>query len=538
MAASSYIPEWDRDNQRFATPGFCPYPDCASPVDPAHVTEPTLGWCASCSRPYEVVPFRPAADAGLIELNRRPDSAYCTYTGQLLTSSSVLDWGEAGGEPGRSYGLKDARGAVFGPPSPRRIVRLGEAWNQHSILSSRGDDDDFVSSVSVVRGWVVAVTARGWIGLLAATSGEPAPSRPLEWPSGTTHPADPGRAVRQAPAFRGTQMVLAAPHEAQFRDLRSFLFVGRGSTARGYRMVAPEAGLQFLGPPLGVDGLARPTFCLLEGREDTETGTIDEANLRFFDEAGQEINRCPAPGIARSPVFDRRSAHILWVDVHGALSMLAVQQIGEGKQLAASTELPDPILSVAVDLRPTFAVTRNPQGRSEAWLSTARPEGGVDFHRTVIDDSPRRRAASWSWQTQTLYGVGQVTGFAVGTGSIHPNNAASQLVAVATDRQVFSLDRSNLTGVGRVPMAGPEAVGMPGSYDVPLVCSAGVIARLQGSVCIDFQGLGWSDESFQPKAPVPGLYQTGQGMAMFGRRIYIGHGMGVRSFVIDIEEVP
>jgi hypothetical protein len=64
-----------------------------------------------------------------------------------------------------------------------------------------------------------------------------------------------------------------------------------------------------------------------------------------------------------------------------------------------------------------------------------------------------------------------------------------------------------------------------------------VIARLQGSICIDFQGLGWSDESFQPKVPIPGLYQMPQGMAMFGRRIYIGHGMGVRSYLVSIEEL-
>jgi hypothetical protein len=536
MAETSYLPEWDGDNQRFATPSLCPYPDCASPVDPAHATEPTLGWCAVCNRPYEVAPFRPAEDAAPIELNRRPDSAYCTYTGQLLTSYSVLDWEEAGGEPGRSYCLEDARGAVFGPPSPRRIVRLGEDWNQHSILSSRADDD-FVSSVSVVRGWVVAVTARGWVVLFEAASGEPAPARPLEWPTGSTHPADPGRAVRQAPAFRGTQMVLAAPHEAQFRDLKTFLFAGRGSAARAYRMVTPEAGLQFLGPPLGVNGLASPTFCLLEGREDADRGVIEEANLRFFDEAGKEIGRCLAPGIARSPIFDRRLGQLVWIDRHGALSTLSSRQIGEGKLLATTTGLPDPILSVEVNLRPTFAVARNAQGRSEVWLSTTRPGGGADFHHTVLDESPSRRSAAWSWQTQTLHGIGQVTGFAVGIGSSHRNNAASQLVAVATDRQVLSLDRSNLAGAGRVPMTGPEAVGMPGSYDVPLVCSAGVIARLQGSVCIDFQGLGWSDESFQPKVPVPGLYQMAQGMAMFGRRIYMGHGMGVRSYLVSIEEI-
>ncbi|MDP9119999.1 MAG: hypothetical protein M3O15_01305 [Acidobacteriota bacterium] len=536
MAGTSYLPDWDRDNQRFSAPSRCPYPDCEAAVDPVHATEPTLAWCAVCHRPYEVVPFRPAAEAAPLELNRRPNSANCTYTGRPLTSYSVLDWCEAGGEPGRSYCLEDARGAVFGPPEERRIVRLAEDWIQHSILSSRGDDD-FVSSVSVVRGWVVAVTARGWVGLLDAGSGEPAPSRPLEWPTGSTHPLEPLRSVRHAPAFRGTGVVLAAPHEAQFRALGTFLFSSRDNAQRAYRMVSAEQGRQFLGPPLGIDGPEDPVFCLLEGRENGDTGVIEEAWLRFFDEAGNEISRCPAPGIARPPIFDRHLDRILWIDCNGGLASLASRQIRPGQTLLAAIDLPDPILEVEVNLRPTFAVAQDAQGRSEVWLSTALPDGGVDFHRTVLGGRPETRSTAWRWQTQTLSGIGQVTGFAVGIGSMHRYNAASQLIGVATDRQVLALDRANLTGGGRLPMTGPESVGTAGSFDVPLLCSAGVIARLQSSICIEPQGLGWSDASAQPKAPIPGLYQMTQGMAMFGRRVYIGHGMGVRSYVVEIEEV-
>lgn len=534
MNELSYAPEWDRENQRFTTPSRCPYPDCAAPVDPIHATEPTLGWCAVCNRPFEVIPFRPAPEAAPLELHLRPESAYSTYTGQPLTAYSVLDWGEAGGEPGRSYCLDDARGAVFGPPSPRRIVRLVEDWTQHSIFASRLDDDDFVSSVSVVRGRVVAVTARGWIGLFNATSGEPMTERPLEWPTGSTHPADPDRAVRYPPAFRGAHTVVAAPHEAQFRDLKPFLFTARGSAARPHRMVTPEEGRKLLGPPLGVDGLERPVFCLLEGEE--RPATIEGAQLRFFDETGQEIGRCPAPDIARPPVFDRRGGRVVWVDGLGRLSSLEVGQIREGKLLPAVTDLPDSILRVAVNLRPTFAIARNSLGRSEVWLSTALPQGGVELHRALLDEVLERRSASWRWQTQTLSGIGEVAGLAVGGGSLHGNNAVSQLLAVATDRQVLSLDRVNLAGSGRPAMKGPESLGRPGSFDVPLLCSAGVVARLQGSVCLDSQGLGWSDEAYQPRVPVPGLYQRAQGMAMFGRRVYIGHGMGVRSYRIDIEE--
>ncbi len=246
----------------------------------------------------------------------------------------------------------------------------------------------------------------------------------------------------------------------------------------------------------------------------------------------------PHPASRAHPCSNRRLGRIIWVDEQGALSTFASREIGRQGALPEMTGLPDPILAVEANLRPTFAVARNAQGRSEVWLTTTRPDGGVDFQRTMLDEAPARRSAVFGWQTQSLPGIGQVMGFAAGIGSSHRNNAASQLVAVATDRQVLTLDRSNLAGVLRVPMEGPEALGVRGSYDVPIICSAGVIARLQGSVSIDFQGLGWSDETFQPKATVPGLYQRAQGMAMFGRRIYIGHGMGVRSYLVLVEEIP
>jgi hypothetical protein len=536
MRDLAYLPVWDRENQRFTMPQGCPYPDCASPLDPVHASEPSLGWCAVCDRPYEVVPFRSAADAAPIDLTRRPGTAYCTYTGQRLTEYSVLDWGEAGGEPGRSYCQNDNLGAVFGRPSPRRAINIVSGWAQNSVLTSR-DDEDYVSSVSVVRGWVVAVTARGWIGLFDAVTGEPAQGRPLEWPTGSTHPVDPDRSVHYPPAFRGTWMVLAAPHEAQFRDLRPFLCAGRGVPVTPHRMVMPKAGHQFLGSPLGLGGSRHPLFCLLEGQENMERRAIEAACLRFFDQDGAEVASCPVPEIARAPVFDRHLDRVIWVDALGRLSTLEGTALREGKIVAVTLGLPDPILTVEVNLRPTFAVVRNAEGRSEVWLSSSRPEGDVDFHRALLEEEEAPRRA-WRWQTQTLSKIGQVMGFSVGLASPHRYLAVSQLLAVATDRQVLVRDRSNLGSAGRSPMTGPESLGRPGSYDVPLLCAGGVIARLQGSVTLDSQGLGWSDEVFRPQAEVPGLYQRSQGMAMFGRRVYIGHGMGVRSFLLEIKEIP
>jgi hypothetical protein len=531
-----YHPEWDRDNQRFTSPSRCPYPDCVAPVDATHATEPVLRWCTVCNRPFEVTPFRPAPEAAPLDLHRRPATAYCTYTGQPLTAYSVVDWAEAGGEPGRSYCLNDARGAVFGPPSARRILHLKDDWTQRSIFGGRDDEDDFVSSVSVVRGSVVAVTARGRVGLFDATTGVQAPGRPLEWPTGSAHPEDSDRAVRYPPAFRGTQMVLAAPHEAQFRDLKSILFPIRGSAMRQHRMVTPSPGCQFLGAPLGIDSLASPVFCLLEGKEDSRSASISAAQLRFFDVDGNEIAVCAAGEITRAPIFDRRLGWVIWVDGDGRLSILTATHLGAGVVRATTTSLPDPILSLAVNLRPTFATARNSLGRSELWLSSALPRGGVELHHTLLDEAALARTTAWRWQTHMLEGVGEVHGIAVGGASPYAGNATSQLLAVATDRQVLSLDRSNVAGSGRAAMSGPESMGMTGSLDVPLLCSAGVVARLQSSLCLDSQGLGWSDESFQRKVPIAGLYRQAQGLALFGRRVYAGLGMGVCSYRIDVEE--
>jgi hypothetical protein len=233
-------------------------------------------------------------------------------------------------------------------------------------------------------------------------------------------------------------------------------------------------------------------------------------------------------------VFDRRLECVLWVDARGGVSRLPSRQIGDRGAVTAGP--PDPPLDVRVNPRPTFAVARNAQGRAEAWLSTAGAAGETDLHRAVLEPAAALRPG-WRWQTYHLGNIGRVTGFGVGIGSRSSANAAGQLIAMATDRLVLSLDRSNPAAGGRMPMTGPEAVGILGSRDVPLVCSAGVVARLQSRVAIDCQGLGWSDESATRDVPVAGLYAVSQGLAMFGRRVYLGHNLGVRCLRIVIREV-
>lgn len=531
-AAANPLEGWDPDNGRFAMPSHCPYPDCAAVVEAtANVREAVLGWCASCNRPYEAVPFQPSPDVSWVEINRRPDSIFCSQTGQPLHDHSLLDWCEAGGGPGRTHCQSDPLGVVFGEPVQRRTLRLEEDWEAPSVLADR-DEEAEVTSISVVRGRVVAATLRGSLTILDAMNGALITPRPLLWQPSLHEPAEAGWRVDEPPACRGTNLVLAAPHEAQFRDLLPFLFPQRGSASRQCISVHPSAGSRFVGPPLGIRTPQGPAFCLLEARDES---AADAARLRFFAPAGQELASCPAPGIARPPAFDDRLERVVWVDAQGGIATLPTAEIRPGATLKAALRWPDPMLHLAVDMRPTFALTTGSAARRELWLASHGPDDSAEMHQVVLDELLAAPTAAWSWMTQRLARVGEPIGMAVGRGPMHRANAAARLVGLATHDRVLSLDRSNLATAGRSPAVGHEGT-VGGSYEAPIVCSAGVVSRLGGSLCVDTQGIGWNDASFQLKVTLPGIYEGRQGMAMFGRRIYIGYGPGVKSYRLAVTE--
>src|SRR5262249_29844408 len=136
---------------------------------------------------------------------------------------------------------------------------------------------------------------------------------------------------------------------------------------------------------------------------------------RFFTPTGEELASCPAPGIARAPVFARDLELLVWIDRQGTLFSLSSRQLGGERPLAPASAIPDATLEVEVNLRPTFAVARTEQGSSEVWLSNASPEGGVDFQRTTLGETRGRQP--WRWRLRALPGIGEVRGFAVGIGS-------------------------------------------------------------------------------------------------------------------------
>ncbi len=525
-------PIWDEANQRFLMPARCPYPDCDKPVLTSPATaDAELRWCSRCSRPFEVVRVTPPEGGLPFELFRRPQTAFCTYTRHPLTGYSLLDWCEAGGGPGRSNSLDDSRGAIFGEPDKQTRIRIvpDKNWGNQGLSSmvAQTDPDDRVVSVSVVRGQTVAVTARGRISVFDAATGEPRHERPLDWPDGSTDPLDMGLAVRHPPAFRGTVMALAAPHQARFRDLGPLLLSGVAPQP-DRKPVEPEAGTEFLGPPLGVDVGDRGFFCLLQGRapEDGIRGAV----LRFFDPVGDEIARHQVDdGIARPPVFSRDNGHVVWLDSQGIVSAIPTAELTGGKLGEPVTSLPSALLKLEPSDRPTLMAVRNTEARPgiELWVSSVA-EGKTVLYRCPLDDLLRAPQETWYWEKRPVGKLGSLNGFAVGIGSrYHRWNASGQLLGVASASLAAQLERYS-TSTATYPMPS-------GSHDPPIVCSAGVIARIQGYMCMSSRRIGWDDRDLHPRAPVPGIYDKPQGIAMFGRRVYIGHGLGVRAYRLVLE---
>lgn len=537
------VPDWDPDHQRFRFPERCPYPDCAQPVPPPSPA-PALAFCPApdCQRPFEVVRWKPTPESAPVDLYRRPRSAHCAQTGRLLTGYSRLDWCEAGGEPGRSHCLNDPAGAIFGPPSESRTVRLAEVWDV-SLSGAEGEsNDERISSVAVVRGQLLATTNLGRLGIFDAESSEARHERALEWPDGSTDLASIERTVLHPPVLRGTRMALTAPHQAQFRDLRPWLFQFHGSSSVAPRLIVPDADHLFIGPPLGVDpaegieaatGPDQSLFCLLQGfPEDAESMV-----LRFFTTAGDEVGRCPASGIARPPVLDRTAGRVVWVEDDGTVRVLAYDAIRRGGSLEAATLRPASRIDVERGDRPTFVVA--PIGRSpELWLASLQEqdEGQTVLFHARLDAVERK--AGWNWKREPIGRIGQVLGMSVGIGPDHRNNVAVQRIAVATSQQVRLLDRMSVRASAILPVEGPDGQGIRGSHEAPVLCSAGALVRLQGSLRLISHPFGWGEDPLRrgEEVRIPGLYDRAQGIALFGRRVYVGHGLGVRSYRITVEE--
>jgi len=515
-------PRFDETNRRFPTPTVCPNPVCGQPVKPINYPE-AVGWCTNCEQPFEVV--RMAATEGApIQLHRRPHSAFCTQTGQKLDGYSLVDWPETGGGPGRSHCVEDPYGGLFGAPDSRFQIKLRQdSTFEHDSVLPVPDDNDWVSALAVVRGRLVAVTALGRMRVFDIESGVATHNEAIDWSSEISTSTEGYQyQVRFTPAFRGSRMVMTISHQAQFRDLRPFLFRGDPADSRP-KMVEPEKHTHFLGPPLGLEYRNRPAFCLLQGR--VTNSSIEDAHLRFFTVEGETIGRCEAPEIVRPPIFDRRTGHLAWITREGSVVTLAASDLADGK---SASRLPAQLLNLGPEDRPLLIAAAAPRTPTRTELWVAHQDGGtLILYRVVLDDLLEGRDRNWAWSRQKEQEkLGNLVGFAVGIGSSrYAQNAAGQLIGVTTLDQAVLWDRSSTdTDTHPIPH---------GSYDPPILSSAGMIARTKNHLYLDYRGTGWGVGKLHPDVPMSGEYHRAQGLVQYGRRIILGHGLGLQSFHLE-----
>jgi len=527
--------EWDPHNRRFVTRPCCPYPDCGQPVEPAH-DERVFCWCKHCERPYESTLLRPADAGPPVEWTRRPESAFCTFTGTPLVDSSPLDWAEAGGGPGRSSCLDDPRGNAFGTPRTELHFSLHDldrqGWTVPTIIPEEGEDDsDAVAALAVLRGRLLAITQRGRMALLDPQTGTLLDKRPLVWPS--FPPPDLSWPVEHPPAARGNHILLTSPREAQFRDLTAQLFPGIPQRGQPYALVKPaQPGARFLGPPLGID-TDPPMFCLLEGIAGLRT--VESPLLRFFDLQGHELGRCTAPGIARPPTYDARSDNVVWVTSDGFACALPSDQCKHLEGASPKDLFSDDILDLDVSARPTAVLAPDLAGETELWVADVHVDtGDLSVFKASLDQALAHGELRWT--RQRLGKRGDLVAMAVGRGPGHRANAAAQVMAVATDHGVFSFPKATSDAMEYDAARGFQGADRRGSWDIPIITSAGVIARVPGAMHLLSRGMGWAEHAGS-LLPLPVRYAGVQGMAIFGRRVFVGVGLGVRCFVMEPEEV-
>ncbi len=340
--------------------------------------------------------------------------------------------------------------------------------------------------------------------------------------------------VDMPPAARGCQLAVASPREAQFRNLRAQLFPGTPPPSKPYGLSKPQQpGARFLGPPLGVD-TRPPLFCLLEGIPSMRT--LEDPLLRFFELDGSEVGRCPAPGIARPPTYDHRTGNVVWITREGFVQVLHRDDCRTLEGARPTDLFSDDILDLDVSARPTAVLAPDLAGQTELWVADVRPAtGDLLIYKAALE--PALQAGEVHWTRQRLGKRGDLVALSVGCGPGHRANAAAQVLAVATDQGVFTFPKASSDAMEQDAARGHEGADRRGSWDTPVVTSAGVIARVPGSIHLLNRGMGWADRA-SPRLALPVRYAGTQGLAIFGRRVFVGVGLGVRCFVMEPEEVP
>lgn len=473
-----------------------------------------------------------------MEITRRVGASFCTMTGHELMLPSPLDWAEAGGGPGRTGALPDPRAAFFGPPSANRMIDLAEVWRSNEVFGPDQDAADPVRSVLTVRGRVVVTSAGGRTAVLRSETGEsvlPA-GECLEWPDGSAVAGNDECSVSQPAAMRGGRLCVVASHQVVIRDIREYL----GRPSRPLRSVASidtNDGGRFFGPPLGIDA-DRPLFVILEGRADSADGVLGDPILRAVDAAGLELGAWEAPGIVRPPVFDRLNQVLVWVTETGTMHSLPLAAL-EGRGGSVVSSHPDGEFNATFDSRATLVISPNPKGWAEVWLAEPSLDGN-SFSLWHALLHPRANPAKypttlrWKWDHRVyLASAGAIKGLAIGIGARSTADGASDLAALTSDDGVFALRKSSLGVLDQGFAPGPATGSLSGSADPPILCGAGIVARTNLGVYLYSDPLGWGRDQGRRFLSMPSTDRRPQGLAMLGRRVFAGIGVGV--VAIDLQ---
>jgi hypothetical protein len=274
-------------------------------------------------------------------------------------------------------------GQVFGPPHDRVTITMEPraGWSATHVIAQRIGAWDAISSLSIVKGALVAVTRRGAVAVVDANTG--AVTGQSEWPSSTSINAeDAMTAVEFPPAAIDTHLVAVAPGGALFLDLAYQLGFdsqpARPKTVRPSRKTAV-----FAAAPMTSAGES-PFFCLLEF-DSTPTG-VSDARLRFFTPTGVEVARQALGFVpARPPLFhpapDQDGPAIILIDEQGNLHAIRTRdlQVDPPPPDEAPLELteidwrsaeqaPHELPRIRATTRPTFVYAENDAGEVDLWL--------------------------------------------------------------------------------------------------------------------------------------------------------------------------
>ena len=516
---------WDGNNRRFDYPLVCPHAGCgAGQTLPAPNVE--LSTCGKCGRPFEIVRMR--TDIGQMTWTRRADALFCTRTGQRIEGHSPIDWSGEGGDPGRASCRKDVGGALLGRATPSKTVELaGLVWTAEDLRSAERGVNDVVSSVSMVRGHVVALTRGGRIGVFHGETGAlrgEILTRVGE--RANLEPSEVRRSVSWAPAFSGTTMMLATPLCAFVWNLDWHIFPDAQGQRSSERVIEASLGAQFIAPPLAAEG-DRLYFCLVEQRE-RET---HKATIRLFGLDGTELAQLPDVPIACPPVFDAESKSLLWIDQGGWVFRLPMDPM----PIAADVNATDVIqmgapndgrlLQLGRDLGPRLVIASDHKGGNELWVANQQGGGTLVLYHTGISDVI---GGNWAWMERVVdCGSGDLQGLAISHGGYA---GEPSIIAVSTDRDVLVFAKEAMREPPDATMLGPEGAGLRGSREAPVITPGGALARLKGTLKLETANTPWARHASEVR--MDGRYDWPQGLALYGRYVIAGCEQDVSCFVL------